>query len=246
MGMSLKCWLSYSVSVDFRWRWWFFPWHGFWFSAITGSSGQCGHLYLSSNAENGVAKLNEVPTEKTLWPLIGFFPHWRCSCIWYRWDGFKTGSLRSSRTRLEIIQLYSFTCNSWHYLANRLFMCSWVPFRRLFLWFFPWFGKCLLFSLVGNQACFVLWQLLLAAPTFEALVRILPGRNQKYQCWMILAPQMETNCVCFGHGPQALLLALRNAMKQGFLMLRALLPTEPCMLRNPIGYFASCHLQMGI
>ena len=61
-----------------------------------------------------------------------------------------------------------------------------------------------------------LWQLLLAAPTFEALVRILPGRNQKYQCWMILAPQMETNCACFGHGPQALLLALRNAMKQGF------------------------------
>ena len=84
------------------------------------------------------------------------------------------------------------------------------PIQSFVLMIFPWFGKCCFFSLVGNQACFVLWQLLLAAPTFEALVRILPGRNPKYQCWMILAPQMETNCVCFGHGPQALLLALQN------------------------------------
>jgi len=43
---------------------------------------------------------------------------------------------------------------------------------------FPWFGKCSFFSLVGNQAFFVLWQLLLAAPTFEALVKIFGAEIQ--------------------------------------------------------------------
>ena len=100
-----------------------------------------------------------LPTKKTLWPLMGVFPHWRCSCIWYKWDGFKTGSLRSSRSRFEVIQLYVYivitdTCNSWHYLAIRLFMCSWVPFCRLFLWFFPWFGKCSFFFFSGQPGIF--------------------------------------------------------------------------------------------
>ena len=252
MVWSLKCLLSYSVSVHFRWWWWFFPWHGFWFSGVTRSGGQCGHLYLSSNAGNGVAKLNEVPTKKNVVTLDGAFSALtkslylvqmgRCLFTEICWrNGFKTGSLRSSRRRLEII-----LGNSWH----RYFpvLCLWLlgrPFCGSFLCVFPWFRKCSPCSFVGSQACFVLWQLLLAATTFEALVRILPGRNQNYQCWMILAPKLETNWVCFGHCVQALL-ALRNAMKEGFLMLLALLPTEQCMLRNLIGYFASCHLQMGI
>ena len=48
---------------------------------------------------------------------------------------------------------------------------------------------------MGSQACFVLWQLLLAATTFEALVRILPGRNQKLS--MLDDPRSENgNKLC--------------------------------------------------
>ena len=65
------------------------------------------HLYQIGMIQLiNVAKLNALPPTKTLWPLMGVFPHGRCSCIWYKWDGFKTRSLRSSRSRFKVIQLY--------------------------------------------------------------------------------------------------------------------------------------------
>ena len=117
------------------------------------------HLPSVSNRHDSAAESSDCPPKR---PCDRWWALFRTDDVLaFGTDGMdsKQEVLDQVGVDLKLYRLYDSTdtCNSWHYLAIRLFMCSWVPFCRLFLWFFPWFGKCSFFSLVGNQAFFLLW-----------------------------------------------------------------------------------------